>query len=890
MRVFRSLVLAAACAFAPTAQGQIAPLTPAPAQEPAPAVAPVAVQTPRLLHFVQADYPPDALTQGLDGSVLLALTLDTSGRVTDARVLTAIGHGFDEAALAAARGFVFAPATRNGVPVEAVLRYRYRFNATVARAGARSDVRAVLRGVVRGSGEHPLVGARVRAVTPAGPPREAVTDSAGVFRFDFTIAGPVTVTVTADGYAPGHDTETLGDRDDVSVTYRLVRVTTVAAHGATAGAQAVSPGRSEDVAGEAVVRAQRPAREVTRRELDFEEILRMPGTGGDALRAVQNLPGVGRSITGLLIVRGSTPNDTQIFADGTNLPLVYHFFGLSSVISTELLDRIDFYPGNFSARYGRAEGGVVDLGLRNPRSEGVHAVANINLMDASVFAEGAITHDLSVAFAFRRSYIDAVLGAVLSGTDVNLLTAPRYYDYQALVDYHPSRRDHLRLAFLGSDDQFALVNNRPNDSAPRFTGEFSTAEGFNTGQILWDHTFSSTVTSHAVASLGRNTISLGAGSVFALDLAFWQYNVRYEVQWQVSRILRANFGIDLTGGPATVTFTGGRMPTMAQQQTLPTNTQSAASFSTNLFRPAAYAELEIAPVTGLRFIPGLRVDYAGDANHTATVSPRMALRWEFLHDWIFKGGLGIYTQPPQPQESSGAPNLYNPALTVGNPFLGFERAVQYSLGLEHSFTDYLNASVEGFYKTLDDQVVPGISPLAEPYNNGGTGRIYGAEVLVRHRLSRRFYGWIAYTLSRSERRDPGETGYHLFQFDQTHILTAIASYRLGRGWELGARFRYVTGNPVTPVIGAYLDGNLGTYVPIYGPTLSTRVDPFHQLDVRVDKTWTFTRWNLDLYLEVLNVYNRTNPEAVQYSYNYTQSSVVGGIPFFPNLGIRGEFQ
>jgi hypothetical protein len=41
----------------------------------------------------------------------------------------------------------------------------------------------------------------------------------------------------------------------------------------------------------------------------------MPGTGGDALRAVQNFPGVGRSINGLLIVRGSTPQDTQIFAD-----------------------------------------------------------------------------------------------------------------------------------------------------------------------------------------------------------------------------------------------------------------------------------------------------------------------------------------------------------------------------------------------------------------------------------------------------------------------------------------------------------------------------------------------------------------------------------------------
>jgi hypothetical protein len=62
-----------------------------------------------------------------------------------------------------------------------------------------------------------------------------------------------------------------------------------------------------DARGEATVRARRPAREVTRQSLEFREILRMPGTGGDALRAVQNFPGVARSINGLLIVRGTDP-------------------------------------------------------------------------------------------------------------------------------------------------------------------------------------------------------------------------------------------------------------------------------------------------------------------------------------------------------------------------------------------------------------------------------------------------------------------------------------------------------------------------------------------------------------------------------------------------------
>ena len=116
------------------------------------------------------------------------------------------------------------------------------------------------------------------------------------------------------------------------------------------------------------MQGERPPREVTRRTLERREINRIPGTSGDALRSIQNLPGVARppGLAGLLIVRGSAPQDTAIFVDGTEVPLIYHFGGLSSVIPTELLDRIDFYPGNFSARYGRVMGGIVDVGLRSP--------------------------------------------------------------------------------------------------------------------------------------------------------------------------------------------------------------------------------------------------------------------------------------------------------------------------------------------------------------------------------------------------------------------------------------------------------------------------------------------------------------------------------------------
>ena len=160
---------------------------------------------------------------------------------------------------------------------------------------------------------------------------------------------------------------------------------------------------------------------------------------------------------------------------------------------------------------------------------------------------------------------------------------------------------------------------------------------------------------------------------------------------------------------------------------------------------------------------------------------------------------------------------------------------------------------------------------------------------MRKELTDRLFGWIAYTLSRSDRVDrPGQVR-RLFDFDQTHNLTIVASYQLPRGWQLGARLRLISGNPDTPVLGARYTSATDSYLPIYGPTNSTRLPLFHQLDVRIDKVWTFDAWNLDLYLDVLNTYNHRSIEGTQYSYDYSQSSYIGGLPLFPSLGLKGSF-
>lgn len=846
---------------------------------------------PRLLRFVEAEYPAEARAAGTEATVVLLLALDAQGRVTDAQVIEGAGQGFDQAALAAVRRFEFEPARRNGQPVPARVRYRYRFTLRTAPMPQRPA--ALLRGRVSDERDRPIAGATVVLRLVGHEERRASTDAQGGFRFEIDAPGVALVSVEARGFWPYRAEEQIHARDDLSVQYRLRAQTPVSALPAALRRQRAGEDDPEEQG--VTVRGSRPSREVTRTTLDRREIMRIPGTGGDALRAIQNLPGVARApfLGGALVIRGASPADTQVFVDGSTLPLLYHFGGLSSVIQTEMLDRIDFYPGNYSARFGRAMGGIVDVGIRSPRRRGYRAVFNVSAIDASAFVEGAITPTLGFALAARRSYVDVILTAALANVEgIGVTAAPVYYDYQGVLEWRPNVRHRVRFLLLGDDDTLSILFRNPSDVAPMFAGQFSVATRFHIAQLLWEHDLGPGTQGRAMLSAGWTNLDFSASEQFRFGLQFFPLNGRYELSQRLSSYARLNAGMDIVAGRAIVQFSGLRF---APGETDPANAQRIASdIDGPVYQPATYLEAELTPTRTLRLVPSMRVDF-DRAIHQAVLQPRFSFRWEFLRTTALRGGVGVYAQPPQFQQSSGAPNTFFPGQTLGNPSLGYQRAMHWGLGIEHRFSPWISLSVDGFYKWLDDLVVQAPSlalrgQMPPPsYSNAGVGRVYGMEVLLRHRASQRFFGWVAYTLLRSERRDAPEQDWHLFSQDQTHILTVVGSYNFGAGWEAGLRFRYVTGSPVTPYVGSFYNTDTATYTPIPGAPYSQRLGDFHQLDVRVDKTWRFRTWQFGVFLEVLNVYNRANPEGIQYNYNYTMSQPVNGLPIFPNLGLRAEF-
>jgi TonB family protein len=829
-------------------------------------------------------YPPEALKEGIEGKVTLAVSVDKEGHVTKVDVLEPAGHGFDEALVEAVKKIEFTPAKKpDGTPFAARFRFSYPFTiVNVVKpppppgAAAAEQKAAILSGTVLVFGtEAPIAGATL-TVEGGG---EARTDETGAFSFGDLGAGQYRIKVSAPGYDPLEIEEQLAAGEATEAKYRLLP-------------------RSRGI--EVTVKGERPPREVTKHTLDENEIEHIPGTNGDALRSLQNLPGVARppGILGVLIVRGSSPQDTQIFIDGTLVPLVYHFGGLSSVVPTEILDKIDFYPGNFGSEYGRAQGGIVDVGLRSPKPE-YHGLAQLDLIDARLMLEGPIPGLDGWTFlaAGRRSYVDAWLGPVLESLGAGVTQAPVYYDYQFMVEKQINPESHFRVAFFGSDDDFKLLL-EPSQAQPVLSGDTSLHTAFQRLQTRYVRETSDDRIA-ATLAFGSDDVQFNIGSLYAvLD----QHTVsgRFEYTKKYSKRLRIDAGLDVYAGYYDIDLHLPAPPIPGQPASQPfgTGTILDTHLTGGFVQPATYLELEWTPVQRLRVVPSIRFDYF-NIDRQIDISPRINARFDVVRDFpktTLKGGVGLYAQPPQLQEVT-AP--------IGNPNLRSNRSIQYSLGVEQQITKQLDASLEGFYKDLYDQVVAGASPSGQQivYSNAGSGYVVGAEVLIKYKPDERFFGWLAYTLSRSVRQDgPGMPEY-LYAFDQTHILTVLGSYKLGHGWELGGRFRLVSGNLVTPnvcdpenagcnvnQINSLFNAAAGTYtpVPISGRS-SERLPLFQQLDIRIDKVWKFKTWKFSMYLDVQNVYNYANVEAINYNYNYTGRQYVAGLPILPIIGLRGEF-
>jgi len=630
----------------------------------------------------------------------------------------------------------------------------------------------------------------------------------------------------------------------------------------------------------------------TVRSLDRAEIESMPGGLGDAIRPIESLPGVSRAppFSGLIILRGSAPQDSQVFIDQAAVPVAFHFGGLAAVVPTELVNSVDVYPGNFDVQYGRGIGGIVDIGLKSPPKDRIHAIAKFDAIDGSALVEGPIFDDKTRFFvAARRSWIEAYFPELAQALSLGVTASPVYYDYQAMLERDVGKHTTLRLAFLGSNDRVNVTLAPSQSTDPAFSGALQNATDFWRLQLQADAKLKDGTKLFSQVSVGQDNLLLDLGATLNANSTATRVQGRAQADVPITKGLRLKGGVDLEGGQWNYSLTFPQIPGADSPDIGPLfgQKQLTSNRSYGYFDPGAFINAEIHPASTMRVLVGVRVDAFG-ATAGVYVQPRMSMRWTVRgkddDKTTLKAALGLYAQAPQINETDPV---------FGTPGLSANEATQISFGIEQELLRHVELSIEPFYKNLFDLVSPmndATQPSGIRYVNQGTGFAYGVELLVKYKPDKHFSGWIAYTISRSERTDlPGEPS-HLFEYDQTHVLSLLGTYNFGNGWSAGARLRYVSGNPYTPIVGGYFDNNGGDYGPVDKlPVYSARLPAFFTLDVRVERKFKILKDSeLSLYIDVLNATNNRNVEGLTFNYDYQIHATAAGLPILPSLGARLE--
>ncbi|MGD9202379.1 MAG: energy transducer TonB, partial [Chitinispirillia bacterium] len=255
---------------------------------------------PELVEFIRADYPEYIYKKGIEGSVLLNLVISDSGTVDSVAVERGVHPFLDSSALKAAAKFRFTPAIAGGEPVSVFLQYEYHFSLKEIVDRLKEYINFTGRLLEKGT-RKPIRDALVvitfidtlydtTLAVPFSVYREylgtidgqyieedrlvTMTDSTGNFVFYSLPTGPFKISSPLSGYEEFLERDEIRPNEKLSVVYHIRRIS-------YSDYEVVVYGRAEE-------------KEVSRHQLTLNEIKRIPGLGGDAVKVVQALPGVAR--------------------------------------------------------------------------------------------------------------------------------------------------------------------------------------------------------------------------------------------------------------------------------------------------------------------------------------------------------------------------------------------------------------------------------------------------------------------------------------------------------------------------------------------------------------------------------------------------------------------
>jgi len=876
---------------------------------------------PELTQFVEAVYPEEFVKKGVEGSVLLELLVNETGSVDSVSVVRSLNPLLDSSAVNAARKFKFSPAQAGGEAVAVMLQYEYQFSLKEVVTMPESYVNFSGRLLERGTRapipdalvvlEFPDTLADTALAMPFSLYMEKIgeiegqtwedghlsvtTDSLGAFRFYSLPVGNVQIKSLLPDYQPFNTSERIGKHEEVSAVYYVRRLD-------YSDYELVVYGKVEE-------------KEVSRRQISVAEVKRIPGLGGSAAKVVQAMPGVARPSFGGtdVVVRGAPGWATRYYLDGTSVHGLYHMGGLDAIHPSEVVDAVDFYPGGWGTRYGGATGGVVEMRTRAPKTDRLHGYADLSMLHGGLFLEGPINETVSFMASGRRNFAGDIMSLYFKHADptnMSISMAPYYWDYFFKVNAELNKKHTLFVSMTGDRDSVGIFIPSMNAGSTEIGGALD-----EMGMMSMAHTLHIGLDSR-LNDKWKNSLRL-SGILASFRMSVFGYaqikerdnigSLREQITYTANDNLTVNAGTEIELADVRMDMniiTGSNV-------IVPIEAKGTYGIV------GGYVNVEWKPIDKLLVVPGLRYDWFPELDYKGAVVPplwdygfidnrrgasgepaaRLSSRYEITEGHTAKAAIGTYSQTPEPMGMA----IHE---VSGNPDLPATKATHYVAGYEWQITDLLSLDAQTYFNNMWDVArsydarAGDYDPTREiqrHYFSDGRNRTYGLELMLRHQRSEKFFGWISYTLARSEMYSKMYDGrvenkYILSNRDEPHHLQLLGSWRLKNNWDVGVRTRFVSGKPTSPIVGTYENEAQKGIGAIYGERNSEREDPFFQVDLRFDKKVIYTKWILTYYVDMQNVLwpLYKSPELTYYNYNYTEKQKIAMIPL-ASFGIKAEF-
>lgn len=635
-------------------------------------------------------------------------------------------------------------------------------------------------------------------------------------------------------------------------------------------------------------------------KLSTEEIKNNPGGNFDISRVIQVLPGVGGtagSVGGFrndLIIRGGGPNENVFYLDGIEIPVINHFTtqgasgGPTGILNVSFIEDATLSSSSFNARYDNALSSVLQFKQRDGNPDRFSGNVRLSATELAATLEGPLSSKTTFLASARRSYLQLLFSAL------DLPIRPNYWDFQYKVTHKFNKKTTLTAIGVGAIDEFSFGVPKESDASKEY---ILRAYPFIN---QWNYTVG--VSLKRLLENGYMNISLSR-NMFDNQLDRFQDGknddksalVFNSQSWEIENKLRVDVNkfigkweYSYGGVLQYVKYTNDffnilrREVRNAQGQIIQPESRITFNTDINFFKYGAFGQISRKFLDEkLNLSAGLRTDmnsFTSDGNKPLeTLSPRVSLSYQFAPKWRINASAGryfkvpIYTVLGYRNEQSGFANQ-------SNKYIQSNHVVT---GLEFIPTPQTRITVEGFYKKYNNYPVSvrdGISIANQGGDFGaignevvqsiGKGRSRGLEFFFQQKLTKNFFGVLSYTIFKSEFVGKDEK-FVASAWDTRHLLSTQAGYKFKKGWELGLKWLYQGGAPLTPFDLEASRRNyalLGVGTLDYSRLNSERLRAFNRFDFRLDKKWNYKRTTLDVFIDIQNLFLAKNPAFPQYTF------------------------